>query len=360
MLSGHEDSLPLQRVKLKVLLTLQFRKDPLRVAFARMHRLRLQFRHHPGDLLLLPPRGIGVDLNFLPLRADPKTTLHSQIVQLHFDQLVRHLQKFRRPANEDLPGQVAAALRQCRGERIEDTASDPELGLRADPDSRRDLIRGGKADPVDILCQLVGVLPQDRVHIGAVSFPYLERDAVGNAVLLQKEHRVPQLPLFSHVRGDLSGAPLADPLDLREPLGLLVHDPQRVVPEFLDDPRRQRLSDALYRAGRQIAQHRLGILGRDHPVDFHLELLPVHGVLYALAGNDAALALADGRRKTGAGQDPVLGMHLKHGICIFFVSVDYVLYISLDLYHSVPDSLICSSTRLLRPAEPADFAALPY
>ena len=176
---------------------------------------------------------------------------------------------------------------------------------------------------------------ENSIHALAIGLPDLERDAVGDAVLLQEEHRVAQVALLRHESGDLAGLSLADPLHFRQPLGLLVHDPQRLVAEHLNDPCRQSLSNALNRAGRQIAQHSLRVLRRDHAIGVHLELLAVDGVLDDFAGYKAALALADGRRKAGAGKDPVLTVHLKHGICILFIPVDDMFYISLDFLHTV-------------------------
>ena len=214
------------------------------------------------------------------------------------------------------------------------TAPNAELRLGTDAGLLRDLVRRGKADAGNVLCQLVRILLEHHVHALAVGLPDLEGHTIGDAVLLQEEHGVPQIPLFRHERGDLPGLALADALNLRQPLGLLVHAPESLIAKFLDNSGRQRLSDALDRARRQVAQHGLRILGRDHAIGVHLELLSVDGVLHDFTGHNAALALADGRRKAGAGQDAVLPVHLKYGICILFISVNDMFYISLEFLHA--------------------------
>ena len=343
MLRRHEDRLSLQRVQFYIFFSFQCFQHFLGLPGSLTDRFGIQFRQHSRDLLLLPPGRDGVDLDLLALSAYFDPPLHCQVVQLNADQLFGHLQELGSSSDQDLLGKVGAAFRQSRGKCIEQPAPYAELRLRADPGFGRDLVRRGESYAVDVLGQLVGIVPKDRVHLRVVGLPDLERYAVRDAELLQKEHGVPQVAFLSRLRRDLTRFPLADALDLRQSFRLLVHDPERLAAESLDDPGSQRLSDALDGTGREVAQDRFLPFRRDHAIGLHLELLAVNGMLHCFARHDAALPLTDGKGIAGAGQKPVLAVDFEYGICVFLVPVNDMFYISLVLFHPCGMSFQCPS-----------------
>ena len=82
VLCRHENGLPLQGIQFQVLLFFQFLQHFLRVAAAHADRLRLDLAQHACNLLLFPPGGVGVDLDFVAFSAYFDPSLHGQIVHL--------------------------------------------------------------------------------------------------------------------------------------------------------------------------------------------------------------------------------------------------------------------------------------
>ena len=119
---------------------------------------------------------------------------------------------------------------------IKEAAADPVIGIRKDPDLRRDLVRDLKSHPLDIVRQLVRILLDHRVHSRTVMLVDLHRKVHGNPVLLKEDHRLAHIPFFLHLAADLHRHALADAFDLCEALRLFFHDPECIRLELFHDP----------------------------------------------------------------------------------------------------------------------------
>ena len=182
-------------------------------------------------------------------------------------------------------------LRSQLLQKIQQAAADPVFGIRADPRLLRDRIRLLKTDCRDLLRQPVRIVLHDIVQSVPVFLVDLVCQSLRDAELLQKEHRAALLPLCRQLIGDLPCLLCGNPLDLRQPLRLLLDDAERIVPELLNDTHRHFLTKPLDRTGAQITDHRYPVRGcyrtdrrklKLRTVRMMFHILPVH--LHALAG----------------------------------------------------------------------------
>ena len=201
-------------------------------------------------------------------------------------------------------------------QRVQDPAPDPVVRVRVNPDARCDLVRDAKTNAGHILRQPVRILLHDLVQSHAVLLIDLDRERVGDAVLLQKKHRIPGVFFLLDLLRDLPRLPLADALDLRKPVRFLLDDPKRIVPEMPHDPGGERRADPLDRAGAQIALHRDPVLRRDHRKPLHLELFPVDRVIHVSALRLDALALVQVGEDARAGDLHILHLEVDHTVTV--------------------------------------------
>ena len=173
----------------------------------------------------------------------------------------------------------------------------------------------------------------DLLFIGLVN---AHGQRVGDPVLLQVDHGCALILFFLHLRADLHGLPLADPLHLGQPFRFLLYDAEGILPEFPHDPGRQRGAHAPDGAGAQIPFHALLILRQDLLIAFHLKLAAVHGMLHIAAGKLQPLSLVDGLKASDAGDLLPVRDQLKNGISILRIPVYDMLHISGYLLHLHP------------------------
>lgn len=83
--------------------------------------------------------------------------------------------------------------------------SNTVLGVRMNACSGGDLIRNLKSYAVDVLRQTIGILLHDPVKARAVGVIDPQGQCVGDTILLQIDQRIPQIPLFLHLHGNLTG-----------------------------------------------------------------------------------------------------------------------------------------------------------
>ena len=162
--------------------------------------------------------------------------LHLEIHQMLFHMLRFYVQECRRIGKQLLLRQICMAVSRRLEQGIEKSAADPVIGIREDPDLRRDLVRDLKSHPLDIVRQLVRILLDHRVHSRTVMLVDLHRKVHGDPVLLKEHHGLTHISFFLHLAADLHRHALADALDLSETFRLLLHDPEGVRLELLYDP----------------------------------------------------------------------------------------------------------------------------
>ena len=162
--------------------------------------------------------------------------LHLEIHQMFFHVLRFYIQECRRIGKQLLLRQICMTVSRRLEQGIKEAAADPVIGIRKDPDLRRDLVRDLKSHPLDIVRQLVRILLDHRVHSRTVMLVDLHRKVHGNPVLLKEDHRLAHIPFFLHLAADLHRHALADAFDLCEALRLFFHDPECIRLELFHDP----------------------------------------------------------------------------------------------------------------------------
>ena len=170
---------------------------------------------------------------------------------------------------QHIPGKKAVSFSGGHEQGIQKAAPDPVLRIRPDPHPAGDIVRRRKTDPADVLCQAIGIIFHDLIEARSVGLPDPRRVGAPDPVLLQEDHGVPEILFVFHLGADLPGDPKADALDLGQLLRLLLHDPQRIIAEFLYDPGCHGGADPLDASGCQIAVHGLGTLRRHGLIGLH-------------------------------------------------------------------------------------------
>ena len=176
------------------------------------------------------------------------------------------------------------------GQHILNAAAQAELGFLGKAQRRRNLVRSLEAHAVDLVHQTVRIRPQHALGHVAVGLVDLHRQRRRKPVALQKHQRAAHFILLGKGLCDHFGALLADALDLRQPLGLALHNVQRSRAELPHDQLRRRRADALDQAGGQIFFHRRLRLRAGGLVPHHSDLLAVLAVLHQFALEDGVLA----------------------------------------------------------------------
>ena len=162
--------------------------------------------------------------------------LHLEIHQMLFHMLRFYVQECRRIGKQLLLRQICMAVSRRLEQGVEKSAADPVIGIREDPDLRRDLVRYLKSHPLDIVRQLIRIFLDHRVHSRTVMLIDLHCKVHGDPVLLKEHHGLTHISFFLHLAADLHRHALADALDLGETFRLLLHDPEGVRLELLYDP----------------------------------------------------------------------------------------------------------------------------
>ena len=122
-------------------------------------------------------------------------------------------------------------------------------------DSGGQLVRFFKTDSVNVIRQSVRIFFQNSIQPTSVGIVNLYRQCVGNAELLQINHRLTHFLFIFHLSSNIHGLFFADSLNLRQTFRLLFNDPKRVFSKTLYNPRRQCRSYSLDRSGSQITFH---------------------------------------------------------------------------------------------------------
>ena len=162
--------------------------------------------------------------------------LHLEIHQMLFHMLRFYVQECRRIGKQLLLRQICMAVSRRLEQGVEKSAADPVIGIREDPDLRRDLVRYLKSHPLDIVRQLIRIFLDHRVHSRTVMLIDLHCKVHGDPVLLKEHHGLTHISFLLHLAADLHRHALADALDLGETFRLLLHDPEGVRLELLYDP----------------------------------------------------------------------------------------------------------------------------
>ena len=162
--------------------------------------------------------------------------LHLEIHQMLFHMLRFYVQECRRIGKQLLLRQICMAVSRRLEQGIEKSAADPVIGIREDPDLRRDLVRDLKSHSLDIVRQLIRILLDHGVHSRTVMLVDLHRKVHGDPILLKEHQGLTHISFFLHLAADLHRHALADTLDLSETFRLLLHDPEGVRLELLYDP----------------------------------------------------------------------------------------------------------------------------
>ena len=162
--------------------------------------------------------------------------LHLEIHQMLFHMLRFNVQECRRIGKQLLLRQICMAVSRRLEQGVEKSAADPVIGIREDPDLRRDLVRDLKSHTLDIVRQLIRIFLDHRVHSRTVMLVDLHCKVHGDPVLLKEHHGLTHISFFLHLAADLHCHALADALDLSETFRLLLHDPEGVRFELLYDP----------------------------------------------------------------------------------------------------------------------------
>ena len=184
------------------------------------------------------------------------------------------------------------------------------------------LIRHGKTDSGNVLCQLVRILLQHRVHLLPIGLPDFKRLPPADSVLLQIDHGIPNVLFFAKLRSNFTRNPFADPLHLRQPLRLLVQNAHGLFAEFLHNSGSQRLSDAFDGTGGKIPVNRLCAFRLYHLVLRHLQLFSIYRMGHHFTGDLHTLPFRYGRREAGTGNLLPLLTHLKYGIEILLIAIN--------------------------------------
>ena len=164
-------------------------------------------------------------------------------------------------------------------ERVEDAGLQPELRLLRYPRTARDLIALLKADPLDILREPVGILPDQIIELVFILCINLSREIHGDPVALEENHRILHVPPGIQRGGDIHRLLPRDPPDLRKPLRLLRDDPHGLHAELLHDPGGRGRPDPLHRPGAKIPLQRFLISGRLRLIALYDKLKAVDRVL---------------------------------------------------------------------------------
>ncbi len=168
---------------------------------------------------------------------------------------------------------------------IEYSASDPEIRIRPYPDPVSNLIRRAESHPLDIIRETVWIFTHNRVYLLPVFLIDPDRQIHCNTILLQKNHRLAQIPFFIDLMRDLHGFPLTDPLNLSQTFRLLFNNAKRVRLKAPHNSGGKRQPDSLYCTGTKIALNSLRILRHPLLKMIHLKLPAIRGVLRILTGS---------------------------------------------------------------------------
>ena len=226
-------------------------------------------------------------------------------------------------------------------ECIENTASDPVIRIRVNPDLFCDLIRKLKTDSRNILRKFVGILLHDGIKTHTVGIINPDCQGIGYAILLKIDQRIPQILFFFNLQCYLLRLSFADTFNLCQTFRFFLHDSQGIIAKLFHDSGRQCRTHALYCPGSQISLNSHTIRRSYGSIGAELELPAVHRMLNIVPLCRDILSLCETLRHTHAGNLLALGNQAEHSITIFFVLKDDVIHIAVNCFH------ICSPFCLL-------------
>ena len=134
----------------------------------------------------------------------------------------------------------------CGGlkKNVEDTGPDTVVGIGENPRLLRDLVCHFKAYARNIVCQTVGIFPDNAVELWAVFLIDLGSQVQGDTIVLKKHHSLAHLFFVLNLLCNSHGHFLADALDLSEAFRLFFHNTEGVGFEAPDNPGSHGRADA--------------------------------------------------------------------------------------------------------------------
>ena len=226
-------------------------------------------------------------------------------------------------------------LNQC----IENTTSNPVIGICVYPDLRRNLIGRLKANSRHMICHLIWIFFYYAINALTIMLINPCRQCRRNAIFLQIDHGFPHILFFFYLNGDLSGFPLADSFYLGKTLRFFFNNAECITTELLHDPSCQRRSDTFDSSGTKITFNRHLIFRLTYLRSLYLKLGSIHFVYNILSRQLQQFSLFNVVKLSYTGQVSVIIIQIKYCIPVVFIPVYNVLYISLNLFHLL--SQIC-------------------
>ena len=192
------------------------------------------------------------------------------------------------------------------------------------------LIGSLKADAVHLVAQTVGIV-LGHVH-GRRAELFVNAHRHGRAEVVAEEHHGRANTRFGlEILPDLLRLLAGNTGNVRQPLGVILHDLQRLLPKVRHDPLRQLGANPLDGAGGQVAQNRGGIRGQVSLVLLHLELAAVLGIVHPVSPQNEGIPLTNVGHHAAGGDHVILHTEIQNGIPVLLVGIDDMLHRTLQL-----------------------------
>ena len=237
-------------------------------------------------------------------------------------------------------GQIDAALSRGKSENVKYATAYAILRVCGNTDFCGNSVCRLESDSVDILCQAVGVLSENTVHLFAVFRVYLHAEGKRHTVLLQKQHSGPLAALCISLFRDISGFFHADSLDFCQPFRLLLKNPQRLLPELPDDPRGQGFAYTFDSPRPEITLNGFPAFRLANLVAFHLELFPVGDMGSKTTERFDTFAFVHRLKKADQSQLFPFGPETQNGVSVLLIPEYDVFY--NPFYRFLHSFVLCS------------------
>ena len=277
--------------------------------------------------------GSRIDQNLFPLRPEDNLALHRHIPQPVIHIFRHNSQQLGGSGEQFFPGKINMALPGGLLQHIKNTASNTEIRIRLDPCPAGDLIRDPKTHSLQVVRHAVRIFPNHAVNLRPVFLINLYCQSRGDPVLLQEDHGLPHILLLLHLAGNLPGFPLADALDLRQPLRLPLYNPKGIRPEPAHDPGSQRAAHSLNGPGAQIPFHGHRVLRLFLLIGFNDKLISVGGMFRIMSPGLDQFSLSQKRKSPHTGNLLLTRHQVQHRVAVIAVPVNNMIHISFQHFH---------------------------
>ncbi len=226
-------------------------------------------------------------------------------------------------------------------QNVQNAAADAKIRVCQNAGTICNLIRNPKTYPLNIICQAIWILPDNRIDLRSICLVNFDCQRQCNSKLLQKDHCLTLFFLFFYLSRNFLRLTLTNSANFRQPFRLFFDQTKRIFAKFPNNTRCKCRADSFYCTGAKIPFHSKFILRLLLFIGLHFKLSAICRMFRI---NTCKFYIDPDRNTTqisNTGQFSFFCYKCQHTIAVFLVLKYEIINISCNLFQI---RISCSAT----------------